>query len=155
MTVILPTTRQSVYQLSEALREEAIPVAIRRATPSEADREELVLQRMGVRAWGRLHQFRHYYSQGWGESGGKPLSPRALESFYRFLENGRFPEGATPSLFLTDEGCLELCWEDAEGKAIQVEFTSSGAEYFVEAKGIEDRANFSELPNLARRLLST
>ncbi|CAN5427382.1 hypothetical protein BH20VER3_BH20VER3_03140 [soil metagenome] len=100
----------------------------------------------------RLHHFRHYYSAGWGDGSGKPLSPRALEAFYRFMESAKFPGNAKPSLFLTDEGGIELCWEDAAGKAVQVEFKSTGIEFYVEANRIEDSVPNSEAKELAARL---
>ena len=80
------TTLQSVYQLSENLRDEAVLLGVRPAPPSEAEREELLFSKLGAKGWVRLHHFRHYYSAGWGDGSGKPLSPRALEIFYRFLE---------------------------------------------------------------------
>src|SRR6059036_1017365 len=112
MTTLLPNYFHPAYELDEALREEVVSLAVRSAEPSEADREELVLNKLGTRAWGRLHHFRYFYRQGWGEGSGKPLSPRALEGFHRFVERAQFPEGSTPSLFFTDAGHLELCWED-------------------------------------------
>jgi hypothetical protein len=60
--------------------------------------EELLLSKLGAKGWGRLHYFHHYYSTGWGDGSGKPLSPRALETFYRFLESAKFPEGSVPSV---------------------------------------------------------
>ena len=37
---------------------------------------------------------------------------------------------ATPSVFLTDRGGIELVWEDRNGKSVQVEFTGTGAEFY-------------------------
>lgn len=122
------------YQLSPNLRED-IPVRrVRSAPPNESKREELLILKLGAKGWGRLHHFRNYYSAGWGEGFGKPLSPRALENFYRFLESVSFPAGSTPSVFLTDDGNLEVCWEDLDNKAVHVEFGASEIEYYVEAK---------------------
>lgn len=149
MTVLLPRSLHSTYSLGDALREEPIPSTVHAPAPSEADREELVLVKLGARGWGRLHHFRHYYSQGWGDGTGSPLSPRSLEGFHRFLEQVKFPATSKPSLFLTDAGHLELCWEDSGGKTIQVEFTPSGANFYVEAKDEEKSAAFSELAPLA------
>ena len=68
------------YALVEELRE-PVSLAVRAATPSEADREEVVLKKLGARGWGRLHHFRFFYGPGWDERSGRPLSPRALEGF--------------------------------------------------------------------------
>ena len=115
-------------------------------------RKKLLLSKLGPKGWGRLYHFRHYYSTGWGDGSGRPLSPRVLETFYRFVESARFPEGARPSVFLTDEGCVEVCWEDSSGNAVQVEFRSAEIEFYVEAQQLEDSAPASEAKELARRL---
>ena len=152
MTTLLGQSRPSAYQLTNDLRGEAIPAAFRTAAPSEAEREEMVLKKLGLKCWGRLHHFRNYYSQGWGEGVGKPLSPRALEAFYRFLKAAKFSTGRRPSLFLTDNGNLELCWEDDRGKAVQVEFTPAGVEFFIETENREGVLPHSGLIELARLL---
>ena len=115
-------------------------------------RKELLLSKLGPREWERLHHFRDYYSTGWGDGSGKPLSPRVLKTFYRFLESATFPQGSKPSLFLTDAGCIELCWEDSSGKAVQVEFRPAEIEFYVEAQELEDSVPASEAKELARRL---
>ena len=113
---------------------------------------ELLLSKLGAKGWGRLHHFRHYYSTGWGESSGRPLSPRVLETFYRFLELATFPEGPKPSVFLTDAGCIELCWEDPSGKAVQVEFKPAEIEFYLQNQDFEGSVPGSEVKELARRL---
>jgi hypothetical protein len=152
MTTVLPQPRQFVYQLSDNLREETPGLGIRAAVPTEGEREELLLSKLGAKGWGRLHHFRDYYSAGWGEGSGKPLSPRALETFYRFLESARFPEGSVPSVFLTDDGCIEVCWEDSVGKAVQLEFRPAEIEFYIEAQQLENSVPASEAKELARRL---
>jgi hypothetical protein len=142
-----------IYRLSDELQESPAGVGIGVPDPSEADREELVLKKIGVKGWGRLHHFRNYYSQGWGEHGGKPLSPRALEAFYRFIEVLPPANGHKPRLFLTDDGNLELCWDDPEGKSIQVEFTASRIEYYIESTNREGHVGFDGLTELALRLM--
>ncbi|MCL4177209.1 MAG: TIGR04255 family protein [Verrucomicrobia bacterium] len=57
-----------------------------------------------------------------------------------------------PSVFLTDRGGIELCWEDREGKSIQVEFTATGAEFFHSASEEEGVVPFDGLAQLASRL---
>jgi len=90
----------------------------------------LVLRKLGPKAWVRVSLFRNYFGPGWGENG-KVLSPKALEAFFRFLERAAFPaESRSPSVFLTDRGGIEICWEDRSGKPVQVEFTGNGIEYY-------------------------
>lgn len=149
MTTRLLPARQCSYELSDDLRGSSVPTLFRDGSPTDGEREELVLKRLGVAAWGRLHHFRHYYSSGWGDGSGKPLSPRALESFYRFVAVAKLPQSRAPSVFLTDEGTLELCWEDEQGKAIQIEFTPAGAEYYREASGEERVLSLEQLGEIA------
>ncbi|MGB8341598.1 MAG: hypothetical protein WCE51_08410 [Chthoniobacterales bacterium] len=149
MITALPQPRDSFYRLSDNLRDEAVLLGVRPAASSEGERDELLLTKLGPKGWGRLHHFRHYYSAGWGDGSGKPLSPRALESFYRFLESAALPQ--TASLFLTDEGWIELCWEDPAGKAIQVEFRSNEIEYYVEADESEGTIPSEDARELAAR----
>jgi hypothetical protein len=150
--ITLPQPNQLIYRLSDNLRDQALILAVRTAAPNEAEREELVLSKLGPKGWGRLHHFRYYYSSGWGDGSGKPLSPRSLETFYRFLESAKFPANTNPSVFLTDEGSLELCWEDLSNKAVQVEFTPTHIEFYVEADDLEDAVPSAEATQLAKRL---
>ena len=152
MTTLLPPPRESVYQLSENLRDEAVLLEVRPAPPSEAEREELLFSKLGPKGWVRLHHFRHYYSAGWGDGAGKPLSPRALEMFYRFLEFANFTGDTKPSVFLTDQGCIELCWEDASGKEVQIEFRPNEIEFYIESENSEGTVPSSAVRELARRL---
>ena len=117
-------------------------------------RRQLLLGRLGFQGWVRLHHFRHYYSAGWGDGSGKPLSPRALEMFYRFLEFAVFTGATKPSVFLTDQGCIELCWEDGSGKAVQLEFRPTEIEFYIESQNSEGSVPNSAVIELARRLAS-
>ena len=69
------------------------------------------------------------------------------------MEEANFPAGKTsPSLFLTDRGGIELCWEDRNGKALQVEFTGTGAEFYKAATDEEGVVTFEGLAKLSERL---
>lgn len=137
MPLLQQAYSQSAYRLAEDLR--PIPEAgrVMCAEPGEADREELLLQKLGPRGWGRLYHFRHFYGPGWGEGRGRALSPRAIEAFYSFLDAVQFPAGVQPSIFLMDDGGLELCWEDDSGKSVQAAFTPSHIELFRVADGMD------------------
>jgi hypothetical protein len=116
------------------------------------DREELLLRKLGPKGSARVHQFRNYYESGWGEKG-RVLSPKALDAFFRFLEDATFPNAATvPSVFLTDRGGIELCWEDRNGKSVQVEFTGTGAEFYKAATDEEGAMALDGLAHLSQRL---
>jgi len=118
---------------------------------SEARREDLLLQKLGPRGWGRLHHFRDYYSRGWGERGqGSPLSPRSLEAFFRFLEVMPVPQRNSPKLFLTDNGHLELCWTDENGAAVQLEFTPTHTEFYLAATEAESSVPHHSIADLVQ-----
>ena len=94
------------------------------------DREELLLRKLGRRAGAGCANSETTTSPA-GAKGGRVMSPRALDAFLRFLEEATFPAAKnTPSVFLTDRGGIELCWEDPNGKSVQVEFTGTGAEFY-------------------------
>jgi hypothetical protein len=152
MTTFAATPPNGTYSLTEDLQEPVRSESVRHPAPGEVEFEDLLLQRLGARGWGRVHHFRNYYGPGWGAKTGKPLSPRAVEAFRRFLQAAFFPKGCTPSVFLTDRGGLELCWEDANQKSVQVEFTSHGLEFYQEATDQEGVFGFDRIPSLAQRL---
>ena len=70
----------------------------------------------------------------------------------RFLESAVFTGDAKPSVFLTDQGCIELCWEDESGKAVQLEFRPGEIEFYVESQNSEGTVPNSAVTDLARRL---
>jgi len=152
MSVLSFQTQSPAYSLVEELRELAAVAAVRRTAPDELAREELLLRKLGPKGWGRVYHFRNYYASGWGENG-RVLSPRALDAFFRFVEEANFPAGkSSPSVFLTDRGGIELCWEDGDGKQVQVEFTGTCAEFYKAATEEEGVVTFDGLAELARRL---
>jgi len=120
----------------------------------QPEMEDVLLQKLGVRGWGRTHYFRNVFQSGWGEHGnGKSLSPRAFEAFLRFLQAVQFPAmDKEPSVFLTDQGTIELCWEDTRGASVQVEFRRNDAEYFLEHSGEEGTMDYRSLLALAQKL---
>jgi len=150
MTATLPTLKSDVYTLGEALRSNAPLDRVYTPLPNEAAREDILLKKLGPRGWGRMHQFRYFYQPEWGETRCKPLSPRAMESFYRFVEAWQLPANCVPSLFLTDSGGLELRWEQ-NGDDVQVEFSGSGIEYYLRHVGVESFAPHSEAALLAQK----
>lgn len=149
----LPVLESTHYQLSEDLRGPMSPTVVHHIAPNESAHEELLLEKLGPRGWGRVCLFRDYYGPDWGDAHGKQLSPRALDAFFQFLEQIDFPsQGKLPSVFLTDRGGIELSWEDEKGLSVQVEFTSTFAEYFCAATNSEGKVSFNELPALAQKL---
>jgi hypothetical protein len=152
MTTTIPQPQQLIYHLSDNLRADTPLLGVRTSPANESEREELLLSKLGPKGWGRLYHFRYYYSAGWGDGTGKPLSPRALEAFYRFLEAAHFPQGATPSVFLTDEGNIEVCWEDQDGRAVEIEFRPTEIEYYVEAKELQGSAPANAAKDVAAQL---
>jgi len=152
MTALAAQSATDAYRLTESLQEPFRSESVLRPAPDEVEFEELLLQKLGPRGWGRLHHFRQYYSPAWGTGAEKPLSPRAVGAFRLFLQNVQFPHGRLPSIFLTDKGGLELCWEDVNSKSVQVEFTSNGIEFYREATDQEGFTDFDEIPMLVQTL---
>jgi hypothetical protein len=144
----------TAYCLPESLSESGSSDSGQISFLDDAEKQDLVLKKLGPRAWGRFHHFRYFYGPGWGEGGGKPLSPRAADLFCRFVEYLTFAGSKKPSLFLTDAGNLEICWEDKKGKAVQIEFTAKGVEYFVESGEIEGKVENGDVASLATYLSS-
>jgi hypothetical protein len=152
MTTVVPTPPNAAYSLSEDLQEPGPSPSVMGGARDEVEFEDVLLQKLGARGWGRVCHFRQYYGPGWGQGAGKPLSPRAVEAFRRFLQNASFPDGRQPSVFLTDRGGIELCWEDADNKSVQVEFTSDGIEFYREATDQEGFFGFDRIPALVQTL---
>jgi hypothetical protein len=131
MTICLPPPAAASYRLVDELREPMGIAGVHRIAMDDLAVEQALLTKLGARGWGRIHHFRNHYHQPWGERGVAPVSPRALESLSHFVLRATFPHGQIPSVFLTDAGGLELCWEDTDGTARQVEFKPDAIEYFV------------------------
>lgn len=107
---------------------------------------------LGENAAARLTEFR-LYRDGWDFGRGKRLSAgsvRALESF--LLAGPRFP--TRPSLFMTQDGMLELAWEDAAGRRVEVEYLPGRYLYFLDGPdgGEEGAFDARRLPALIAHL---
>ncbi|HEX9785864.1 MAG TPA: hypothetical protein VGA56_24440 [Opitutaceae bacterium] len=155
MIAYLPPPSASAYSLIEELREPMGLPGIHRVAMDDLEIEQALLAKLGARGWGRIHHFRNHYNQPWGERRGEPLSPRALDLLARFVTAATFPTGSQPSVFLTDHGTLELCWEDATGAARQVEFKADGIDYFIEATGEEASVGSDRLGDIVGKLACT
>ncbi len=138
------------YHTDPSLLEPAETPEFRPAPLDEFDREELLLRKLGPRGWTRWTLFRHHYPAGWGK-GGQALSPRTVEGFFQFLKVAQFRH-SPPSVFLTDRGGIELCWEDREGRSIQLEFTETGIEFYHEPTSEEGFVELARAEELARSL---
>lgn len=152
MIAYLPPPPASAYRLIEELREPMGLAGIHRVAMDDRAVEQALLTKLGARGWGRIHHFRNHYNQPWGERRGEALSPRALDGLTRFVTAATFPAGSQPSVFLTDQGTLELCWEDAEGTARQVEFKADSIDYFVAATGEEATVGPDRLADVVSKL---
>lgn len=122
--------------------------------PGESLKDQLILEKLGKIGWERLYEFRNYYPQGWGEGDGKPVSPRALEALYRFLEALKLPFGMVPSIYLLHDGSLGLAWEDGQGKAIEVTFGPNEISFYQESDEVESELPHRQAAELARYLTS-
>ncbi|MBE7537682.1 MAG: hypothetical protein HS122_04660 [Opitutaceae bacterium] len=149
----LHATSYATCRLVDELNEPTALLAVRRQRMNDAPWEDVAISRLGNHGWGRLLHFRQYYRRGWGNHRTQPLSPRAFEATIQFLSDGMPPSNdKKPSVFLTDRGGLELCWETSSGKAVQVEFTRDRVEYFNEATGAEGELPLSDFKQLKQIL---
>jgi len=124
------------------------PRRVRAFEPGESSSETLLLTKLGRNGLRRWQYLRETFSGGWGERGQKPLSPKSQAIFLTTLKTIQFLPGAKPSLFLTDDGHLELAWRDADGKAIQIEFGPAESEIYHESSGYEEIVPNRELPDI-------
>lgn len=134
------STSNSPYQVTESMvsySTEANSERIRISEPGESEHDELLLNKLGEKGWGRFHYFRNEFSSVWGDGEGRPLSPKSQETFFTFLRISNISKEINPSLFLTDNGHLEICWEDASGNSIQFEFGPYESEVYLEASETE------------------
>lgn len=156
MTPIYLDPPRPGYVLNVDLRETSQCQGAQRISFDESAREDLLIKKLGSKGWGRVHHFRNFYQPGWGEGYGQMLSPKAVEAFFRFLETVTFSqEKPHPSVFLTDSGGIELCWEDSAGKAIQFEFKRDGIGFYSESLDREESAGFASISTLAQDFSGT
>jgi hypothetical protein len=151
MTLSYAATQNPAYHLNRDLSEPSYRSNVCRFPVDDAEYENALLEKLGTRGWGRVQYFRNNFDVGWGESGnGKALSPKAHEAFLRFVQAAQFPAGVTPSVFLTDEGGIEVSWEDSQGHPVQVEFRRDGVEYYIGVTQAEDSADYGDIEGIAR-----
>lgn len=133
----VPQAYRFTEDLYSGTEESSVPLYLT-SQPGESERDELLLSKLGVRGWGRLHYFRSAFRGSWGDGRERPLSPRAVEVFSSFLERAQLPPSSQLSLFLTDDGNLELAWRDDVGRPVQVEFGPDESEVYIESGGVEE-----------------
>lgn len=138
---------ERIYHLEKPLEE--APVFDSWSTLLSVDDQDMILQKLGQRGYGRMLAFTQFYTTGWGE-GNKQVSPRGLSAFLRFLKQVKFREGADPSVFLSDDGELQVAWSDPSGQAVQLLFGPKTIEVFHEAKRRDDSVALNEYDNLAQ-----
>lgn len=142
--VLIP--RPSVYEMREPmLSNQKYDTWSTSLSPSD---QQILFEKLGARGWGRMLLFSNYYTPGWGE-GNKQVSPRGQATLLRFLQLVTFRPGADPSIFLTDEGELELAWSDTNGRAVQLVFGPNGVEVYHEAARREEVVAPSQYARLA------
>lgn len=94
---------------------------------------------LGKNSYERFKRFSEY-PDGWGGGKGKSVSPQSVAALQSFLSDGQ-AFSAEPSIFLRQDGNLQLAWEDAEGNAIELDFLPSRITFFHEKN--EQESTFS------------
>lgn len=143
----LPFAEPRVYKLDDDLQSNIDPGMW--TTTLSADEQDLLIKKLGDRGWGRMLLFTKYYTPNWG-GGNKQVSPRAQAAMLRFLEHVTFRDGADPSVFLSNDGELQIAWNDSNGKAVQLLFGPNTIEVFHEAKHRDEPVPLTDYEKLAR-----
>ena len=104
--------------------------------------QEILLAKLGQRALERMLQFKKY-------DGSFEIKPETQAVFMRFLEQMNFRPSVDPSIFLSSHGELEIAWNDAEKRAVQLVFSPEGILVFHEAAKREEL-----LPHSAYRTIA-
>jgi hypothetical protein len=121
------------------------------ASPPPPEIPRLVYAKLGDAAWQRFHDFSRW-PDGWAGPNSRAITWGTYHNFGKFLAAARFATNRTPpSLFVTDDGLIELAWEARDGSAINVTLTPEGATYFIESQGEEARVTSEGLSQLAER----
>lgn len=115
----------------------------------------LVYDKLGDSAWQRFHDFSRW-PDGWAGESSQSIAWGTYRNFERFLAATHFGFHAIPpSLFLTDDGHLELSWDAPDGSTISATIHPTGVDYFVESRGEEGSVPADGIEVLARQLSQT
>ena len=69
MTVTLDPSLTWAYGLAPSFGQTALPEPLSQSLPDEMALDDLVIEKLGAKAWGRLQYFRRFFSQAWGDRG--------------------------------------------------------------------------------------
>jgi hypothetical protein len=113
------------------------------------DLTTLVKDKLGENGVSRFYEFRDY-SDGWCMGTGKKISHQSIAQLERFVRLAQDYLPDEPSIFISEEGILQLQWEDTDDLDIEICFGPEQFEYFLESsdeEGIIPSKNISELLN--------
>lgn len=152
MSSQIPYITDRAYELGGEFKDKQVLSAW--PLPLSSGEQDLLITKLGAKGWVRVLHFTEFYGPGWGEGRNKQLSPKGQAAFLLYLQHAIFPAGAEPSVFLTDNGELELVWEDARQHSIQLTFGSQGIDLFHDRgeAAEERRVTHREAPVLAQQL---
>jgi hypothetical protein len=119
-------------------------------TPS-AHQNHVIAEKLGHHGLKRIQQFRSY-EPGWDFGRGKAMSEIGFLGLYQFIKDYNLPAGQWPSVFLTNNGHLELAWKNPEGARIQAEFGPAKVEFYREDTGDEGEMAVSDASKVAELL---
>jgi len=113
---------------------------------------ENVKELIGENGVDRYYEFREKYHDGWDNGRGKKLSTHSTAMLIYFVSNLKNITISTPSIFLTHNGNLQLCWEDGRKGEIEIEFFHDRFEYYIEANSEEDVISKHNIENFISML---
>lgn len=77
------------------------------------------------------------WPDGWDHGSGDAIGWRTYENLLNFLDSARFRTSHPPSLFLTNEGYLEISWDGKDGAELSVTISPAGGHFFRSSDGSE------------------
>jgi hypothetical protein len=109
---------------------------------------------LGHKGMQRLYSFAAEYQDGWGDGSGKALNPEAYKALFIFMRYAPINVSSRPSIFMSEDGGLELAWDDANNNDVRVEFGPSRVAYWFSGTGNEGSVEISETQTLAENFES-
>lgn len=120
-------------------------------TPSDPTLSDFASAILDSNAASRFREFAAY-KDGWYFGKGSGLNRESLFTLEAFVANAAPDIPSSASLFMTTTGNLQLSWEDAKGMAVELEFTPTGVDYFIEADDTEGHVPHIDLAQLKQRI---
>ncbi|KAB0575358.1 hypothetical protein F7Q92_18610 [Ideonella dechloratans] len=98
---------------------------------------------IGANGLRRLEAFFHLQA-GWDGTASKPIDLNSVVVFSRFFEETRLNPKRL-GVFMSARGNVVVNWPEQDGQLVELEFHSSGVDYFIESSGDEGTVANSDI----------